>query len=139
MKRAFQFAMIATFSMIGLSFVSCASEDTQPGGVEDVSDEPDGKDDATAVTVTMGPMSFINGNVTVKKGTKVIFKNTSPVLHTLTSGASSNPSDNPGAAFDKVMPPKKTVKLKFTKVGDQPYFCRPHEEMGMVGTVTVTP
>ncbi|MCI0651794.1 MAG: hypothetical protein L0Z55_07910 [Planctomycetes bacterium] len=58
--------------------------------------------------------------------------------HTITSGAGSDPSENPGAIFDA----DNTIALPtFTWVFDEPgvvpYFCRPHEIFGMVGNVYV--
>ncbi len=59
-------------------------------------------------------------------------------FHTVTSGLSSNPADDPGALFDEESSDAKPVFVyQFDAPGEQPYFCRPHEVMGMTGLVRV--
>lgn len=59
-------------------------------------------------------------------------------LHTVTSGLSSRPEDGPGALFDAESSDLDPIfAFRFTAAGDQPYFCRPHEHMGMKGAVRV--
>lgn len=58
--------------------------------------------------------------------------------HTVTSGASSSPADNPGALFNAVSTQAQPVFIHvFAVPGVYPYFCLPHEAMGMGGSVTV--
>jgi len=58
-------------------------------------------------------------------------------VHTVTSGRSSSPEDNPGALFDEESSDLNPVFVyTFEISGDYPYFCIPHEEM-MTGTVHV--
>ncbi|MEM7261393.1 MAG: plastocyanin/azurin family copper-binding protein [Planctomycetota bacterium] len=60
------------------------------------------------------------------------------MLHTVTSGASSAPADNPGALFDEISSDGSPVfEFTFTDVGVVPYFCIPHETLGMSGVVFV--
>lgn len=58
--------------------------------------------------------------------------------HTATSGASSNPADNPGAEFNSLSTVAQPVLVHvFPTAGYYPYFCIPHEVIGMTGSVTV--
>ena len=83
-------------------------------------------------------LMFSPAKLTVVVGTTVHWRNTGTVAHTVTSGASSKAADSPGALFDSQLPGGGTLDFTFTTVGDQPYFCRYHEAMGMTGVVTVT-
>ncbi|MGA1781395.1 MAG: plastocyanin/azurin family copper-binding protein [Planctomycetota bacterium] len=60
------------------------------------------------------------------------------MLHTVTSGLSSAPADNPGALFDAVSSDGFPVFIyTFDVAGEVPYFCLPHECCGMLGMVVV--
>ena len=83
-------------------------------------------------------LMFSPTKLTVVVGTTVHWRNTGTVAHTVTSGASSKAADSPGVLFDSPLPAGGTFDFTFTTVGDQPYFCRYHESMGMIGVVTVT-
>ena len=91
-----------------------------------------------AVVVRIVGTTFVPASVRVKKGTTVKFMNVSPMAHTVTSGAGSS-APGAGSAFDAPVAAGKSVSLKFNTVGTVPYFCRPHEPMGMKGVVVVTP
>ncbi|MFN0059101.1 MAG: plastocyanin/azurin family copper-binding protein [Planctomycetota bacterium] len=59
-------------------------------------------------------------------------------LHSVTSGASSAPADNPGALFDSPLTGAQPVFIHdFTTPGTFPYFCLPHEAFNMYGSVHV--
>ena len=59
-------------------------------------------------------------------------------LHTVTSGLSSEPAEKPGELFDEESSDALPVFVfQYFEVGDYPFFCRPHEEMGMKGKVHV--
>ncbi len=59
-------------------------------------------------------------------------------IHTITSGASSDPMDDPGALFDEPNTQAQPVFIhQFNEAGFSPYFCRPHEVFDMTGTVLV--
>ena len=81
---------------------------------------------------------FAPAQLTVPVGTTVRWRNEGPYDHTVTSGTSSIPEDLPGVEFDTALPSGGTFEFKFDKVGNHPFFCRPHESMGMHGVVTVT-
>lgn len=60
------------------------------------------------------------------------------MAHTVTSGLSSAPADNPGAVFNALSTDSQPVFVfQFLQAGDQPYFCIPHELLGMTGLVSV--
>jgi plastocyanin len=83
-------------------------------------------------------LTFSPAHVSVVAGMTVRWRNAGTVAHTVTSGLSSKAADSPGALFESQLPAGGTFEFTFTKVGDQPYFCRFHESMGMAGVVTVT-
>lgn len=59
-------------------------------------------------------------------------------LHTVTSGRSSSPGDKPGALFDEESSNLNPIFVyRFEDPAAYPYFCRPHEAMGMKGVVHV--
>jgi plastocyanin len=59
--------------------------------------------------------------------------------HTVTSGASSNPGDNPGDLFDAPLNAIQTeFSFTFDVPGTYPYFCRFHEFLNMKGIVEVS-
>src|SRR5690606_33159051 len=58
--------------------------------------------------------------------------------HTVTSGESSSPSDNPGDLFDADLHAGQTTfEFTFNDPGTYPYFCRHHELFGMRGVIEV--
>ncbi len=58
--------------------------------------------------------------------------------HTVTSGLSSNPANNPGALFDEISSDQDPIFVyTFDDPGDFPYFCIPHEFLDMVGLIRV--
>jgi plastocyanin len=83
-------------------------------------------------------LAFAPRRLTVAVGTTVRWVNPGGPPHTITSGKSSEAADSPGALFDSQLPGGARFEFTFTKVGDQPYFCRFHEGMGMTGVITVT-
>lgn len=91
----------------------------------------------TVIETTDGA-TFSPSHLTVVQGATVRWHNGGTVPHTVTSGASSAAADSPGALFDSQLPAGGTFEFTFTQVGDQPFFCRLHEAMGMTGVVSVT-
>lgn len=60
------------------------------------------------------------------------------MFHTITSGLSSDPADDPGALFDEPSSDSNPVFVyTFTSTGIYPYFCGPHEGLGMNGVIFV--
>ena len=59
-------------------------------------------------------------------------------FHTVTSGLSSRPEDHPGELFDaESSNDRPNFTYRFDGAGDYPYFCIPHEDMGMKGVIRV--
>jgi len=57
-------------------------------------------------------------------------------VHTVTSGLSSKPEDNPGELFDVDSScDNPRFVYRYVVPDSYPYFCRPHELMGMTGRV----
>jgi plastocyanin len=89
----------------------------------------------TAVDMTDN-LRFSPQTVTVQAGDTVVWVNTSRSTHTVTSeqvpaGAASFDSGSLG--------PNTQFSQTFTVPGEYRYYCAPHREMGMVGTVVVQP
>ncbi|RPJ42813.1 MAG: hypothetical protein EHM19_09850 [Candidatus Latescibacterota bacterium] len=92
---------------------------------------------ADTTTVSTSATTFDPVSVTIQVGDTVKWVRTS-LSHTVTSGfGTADP--NVGALFDaplNLSDPEFTYTFSDT-VGTYPYFCRPHELMGMAGTVVV--
>lgn len=87
----------------------------------------------TAVDMTDN-FRFSPQTVTVQAGDTVVWLNTSRSTHTVTS--SQTPAG--AAAFDSgSLQPNTQFSQTFTVPGEYRYYCAPHREMGMVGTVIV--
>jgi plastocyanin len=97
-------------------------------------------------TVSIDGRAFVPATFTIPVGAKVRWVNISPLLHTVTFDAKlvknpanillpqgAEPSDSgritPQGVYEKV----------FTVAGDYKYACVPHEVMGHLGALTVTP
>jgi plastocyanin len=104
-----------------------------------------GGSDSAPETLSPGPNEILVGNalnftpahLTVPLGTTVRWRNVGPYDHTVTSGLSSKPAGSPGTEFDDSFRSGTTFDFTFETVGDHPFFCRPHELMGMKGVITV--
>ncbi|MBI2939390.1 MAG: hypothetical protein HYY04_03050 [Chloroflexi bacterium] len=98
-----------------------------------------------AVEVTMtDDLKYAPAEVTVPVGGMVRWRNTTPIVHTVTGDPAKavNPANvklPPGAQpFDSgEMPANAVFSHTFTVPGEYVYFCIPHEAAGMVGKVTV--
>src|SRR5215216_6737573 len=84
------------------------------------------------VTVRMEDNFFDPANITVEPGTTVTWVQSGNNPHTTTS--------YDGLWDSGLLPGRsgQTFSFTFNTPGTYRYFCRPHEAMGMVGTVTVT-
>jgi plastocyanin len=79
-------------------------------------------------TVVIKNFSFKPANITIKRGTKVIWINMDSVQHTATA--------KNGKSFDSGLLRKgKSYSHTFKSAGKKPYFCKPHPHMK--GSVTV--
>lgn len=110
-----------------------------------------GGEDGSPRTIEMNEMSFIPSSTSVTAGSKVRWKNTTDVKHTVTAYEKKIPEDAAYFAsgeFDSeqtarnnltegLIAPGETYKYTFEVTGAYEYFCIPHESSGMVGTVRV--
>jgi plastocyanin len=88
-------------------------------------------------TVLVFDFSFSPSELTIPPGDTVRWQ-WQAGFHTTTSGASSNPADNPGSLWDSSINSSSPIfEYTFANEGDFPYFCRFHELSGMKGTITV--
>lgn len=78
--------------------------------------------------------SFSPAQLRIYTGDTVMW--TSSGGHTVTSGTGAS-DPNVGSMFDHPLPSGQTFQWVFIKSGTINYFCRPHELMGMKGTITV--
>jgi plastocyanin len=101
----------------------------------------------TVLTITLtGDFTFKPDAATVPVGTTVRWSNSSGDTHTVSNEPKSasdpkNVSTPAGAApfnSGEIRPGGK-FEHRFTMPGTYRYVCEPHEEMGMKGTITVTP
>lgn len=113
---------------------------------------PDEDDD---YDVGMSSIAFAPRTIEVRAGTTVVWKNTNSRTHTVTAYEAQIPDgatyfasggyDGQQAAVDAYynqlaggIVSQATYRHTFSVPGEYRYFCIPHEQAGMVGTVTVT-
>lgn len=97
-------------------------------------------------TVGMTDMGFVPAAITVNVGTKVVWKNSSQVIHNVVDDASKALSTIdvklPSGArpFDSgLLQPGQTYSRVFTEPGIYRYVCTLHEGSGMKGVIIVRP
>jgi plastocyanin len=107
----------------------------QAGGVGSISVLTD------AITHRVGVVdnAYIPEDVFIFEGDTIHWEHEpNEAFHTVTSGLSSNQADNPGAVFDaESSDARPNFFWTFETPEIFPYFCIPHEHLGMVGTVIV--
>lgn len=122
------------FIATGLSFTACSSS----SGTEtnsDTSDPPtNGGGGTSGQEVEMVGQSFSPETIEVEVGTTVTWVNSSSLVHTVTSGSNG---ESDGTFNSGNMSPGEEFTYTFNEVGEFDYFCIPHVNNGMVGTVTV--
>lgn len=104
----------------------------------------DGQARAIVVRMTQNK-TFEPKTITVKVGDTVVWKNVSDSTHSVTDvshlATTAQDASLPSEAKEfnsGLMPPGKEYSHTFTVPGTYKYFCIPHEEVGMVGTVIVS-
>ena len=88
-----------------------------------------GTPEAGTVVVPLANYTFNPGNLEIPAGTTVIFRNTDPDPHTVTSES--------GAWKESQLQEGQEFKFTFTTTGDFPYFCQFHGAKGGVGMAGV--
>ena len=124
---------------MSVSFIGCGADSADATEDGQSADTLDHVEQAPTAAVSMSTTKFVKSSIKVKVGTTVTWTNSSALGHTVTSGKDSKPASNPGALFDATVPSGGTFSFTFSKAGAFPYFCRPHEHVGMKGTITVVP
>lgn len=103
-------------------------------------------EDAAAVVEMTTTLDFVPETITIEAGETVEWRNTSLIGHTVTTVPEL--SDSPervripeGAEpFDSGnIPPGEIYQRRLDVPGEYVYFCIPHDEQGMWGTVIVQP
>ncbi len=87
-----------------------------------------------AVTVDDG--TYYPKEITIVRGDSVAWTWRLNDDHSVTSGTSPDPSEDP-RLFDSGVQGGGTFGFRFTQTGTFSYFCRKHWNMGMTGQVTV--
>jgi len=85
---------------------------------------------AGTVVLPLANYTFNPGTLEIPAGTTVIFHNSDPDTHSVTS-------DN-GAFPEGLLQQGQDYKFTFNTVGDFPYFCKFHGAKGGVGTTTIS-
>lgn len=93
------------------------------------------EEDPAPDEVEMGSQTFEPSTLEVEVGTTVTWINTSDVGHTVTSGSDG---DHDGIFDSGAMEPGDEFSYTFEEEGTYNYYCIPHLDVGMTGTITVT-
>jgi len=80
-----------------------------------------------------GMYMFSPKKITIRIGTKVVFRNTTDTSHTVTSNNMKH------WKFNKPLAVGKKLSFTFKKVGTFKFHCIPHQSMGMAGKIIVKP
>lgn len=111
------------------AFMVVACQDDE---MEDPADNPPQKQ--TKHTVEIFDSSFSPQDLTIGEGDTVIWVNNGNMVHTSTSGTDCN---DDGSWNSGELVPDASFSHIFTTAGAFDYFCIPHCEMGMTGSITV--
>jgi len=88
--------------------------------------------------ITQTGFTFVSDDLTISVGDEVEWDWTGG-SHTVTSGTGLADPDI-GLFFDVPLDSANdSFSYQFDTVGDFPYFCRPHVDLGMTGIIRVTP
>jgi plastocyanin len=118
--------------ILPLIFLSC--ESSTDSGLDD-SDNSNETSPPAANEVTMEGTSFNPGNLTIEPGTTVTWLNNSSEVHTVTSGSDG---DHDGIFDSGNLNPGENFSYTFDEEGTYPYYCIPHVNVGMTGTIIVS-
>jgi plastocyanin len=114
---------IRSVFILALVLVSCSESSTDAGNDEPAPNE-----------VQMVGLTFSPSTLQVTTGTTVTWKNTTSVVHTVTSGTGGNHN----GLFDSGnMQPGTEFTYTFSEAGTFAYYCIPHLDSGMTGTIVV--
>ncbi len=116
------------------------------GGDERTPEAPPASPGDTVVVTMTTTLRFDPDPVRVRAGQTVVWRNTSPVIHTVTAdpARAARPGnvrlpDGAAAFHSGDMRPGAVYRRTFTVPGEYAYICVPHELAGMVGRIIVEP
>jgi plastocyanin len=134
-KSGILFIVYTTIIFITLALLLSGCESSTDPGLNGENNENGTSPPPASNEVTMTASSFAPGTLTVQTGTTVTWINTSNEVHTVTSGSDGEHDDlfNSGN-----MNPDDEFEFTFEDEGTFPYFCIPHLNMGMTGTIIVS-
>ncbi|HEX7166903.1 MAG TPA: plastocyanin/azurin family copper-binding protein [Acidimicrobiales bacterium] len=124
--------ILALVGVVAAFTGACAGGDGGGGDGTSTSDAKAG--DATVVAIE--DFTFAPAEIEVKAGTTVRWENADAFLHTVTSGATSGPENEPDGRFDEELADAgSSAEVTFEEPGTYTYYCRQHNAMD--GTITV--
>ena len=95
-------------------------------------------DPIPTIDIQVVDFQFIPSDTTILVGQRIRWVLASAMVHTTTSGVSSDLAHNPGSLWDVQLDSTTTsFTYQFDDPGYFPFFCRPHELIDMRGTITV--
>lgn len=116
--------------LVPFIFASC-QDDEAPG--QDSDNNPM-QEEQTTYTVEIIGNSFSPESLSISVGDTVVWINTGSTIHTSTSGSDC---DSDGNWDSGSLSPEESFSYVFSTGGTFEYFCIPHCELGMTGSVTV--
>ncbi|WP_340106973.1 cupredoxin domain-containing protein [Rhodohalobacter sp. 8-1] len=124
--------VIACTLLIVMMIAGCG--DSVTDAENDTNGNDNGNGTPTSSEVSMEGISFVPANLTVEVGTTVTWTNNSNVIHTVTSGTDGN---HDGLFDSGNVAANEQFSYTFNETGTYPYFCIPHVNQGMTGTIIV--
>jgi len=92
---------------------------------------------ANVIDVFAQEFEFVPAEVGIAPGDSIRWTNVMLATHTVTNGTGSS-DPLAGSIFDVILVPEDQFAFQFDSLGVYPYFCRPHEQMNMRGTIYVS-
>lgn len=116
--------------LTAIALAACGDDETATDAAATTSANAD-------TVVTIENFSFEPARVEIAAGTTIEWTNRDAFLHTVTSGKTSGPENEPDGRFDEELPDEgATASVTFDEPGTYTYYCRQHNAMD--GTVVVT-
>ena len=142
MRRSFPYAvtvlLCGSLTTLSVAATGCSDDNSTTGISPPPPSQDSGADAGGQVMIQVLDNRFDPPSVTIAVGTTVEWMNAGMVTHTVTSGQGSSSGDV-AKEFDSQLAPGTTFSHTFEVSGQYPYFCRPHESLGMKGSITVNP
>lgn len=124
--------VVLIFSFYGCSFAGQTS-----GGLDSASSTTSPSGAVTHIVEMTGDYEFVPSLLTIKNGDSVkwvVIKG----AHTTTSGSVNEEREGvPDGLWDSGLMNSGSFTYTFNSAGIFPYYCTPHAEVGMIGTITV--